>query len=209
MVSLRDSILVPMKDPRQTVRHTIILKASYDKEAYRHIMRDRWDPYEDFPIEESGRLVYLLRRIVNSDPSRIDQLRDVLQKHKKLIVFYNFNYELEMLRSFLDDLSYVYGEWNGQKHESIPISERWVYLVQYIAGSEGWNCTETNAILFFSQNYSYRTLEQASGRIDRINTKFSDLYYYHLRSVAPIDLAIAKALKEKKLFNEKTFLKEV
>ena len=47
-----------------------------------------------------------------------------------------------------------------------------------MSGAEGWNCIETNAIVFFSQNYSFRIMTQAAGRIDRLDTKFVDLYFY-------------------------------
>ena len=60
-------------------------------------------------------------------------------------------------------------------------------------------------MIFFSQNYSYKCMAQASGRIDRLNTPFVDLYYYHLMSRAPIDLAIRRAIKEKRDFNVSGF----
>lgn len=202
----RDKILVTMKDPRTTVRHEIGVKVEYDKLAYRKVMRDHWDVFENCPIEETGKWVYLLRRVVNSDESRIKALDEIIGTHPKLIIFYNFNYELELLRKYLNSIFYFYTEWNGQKHEEIlHDKDEWAYLVQYTAGAEGWNCIETNAIVFFSQNYSYRIMEQATGRIDRINTPFSDLFYYHLRSVAPIDLAIRKAIRDKRNFNEASF----
>lgn len=149
-------------------------------------------------------MCYLLRKCVNSDTSRLEALGPILKKHHKLIIFYNHTYELVMLREYFEDVEV--GEWNGEKHEEIPKTDEWVYLVQYSAGCEGWNCTETDAIVFYSQSYSYRMTIQAAGRIDRMNTPFSDLYYYKLKSTAPIDLAIARALNNKKNFNERAFI---
>lgn len=208
LMAHRDSIVVMMKDNRETERHDINVIVSYDKELYRKVLRDRWDPYDNCPIRETGKLLYLLRKTVNSDPSRIAVLDDILGSKKYLIVFYNFDYELEILKNYLDSIFYTYSEWNGHKHQAVPKDpEGWVYLVQYAAGSEGWNCTKTDTIVFFTQNYSYRTLEQSRGRIDRVNTPFHDLFYYHIRSNAPIDLAIHQALARKKKFNDHAFIR--
>ena len=206
--SLRDSILVRMVDNRDTVRHTEYVIVDYDRELYRTVFRDRWDPYQNQPIQETRKLMYLIRRVVNSDLTRIKALDRILGEKRYLIVFYNFDYELDMLKEYLDSIFYKYSEWNGHKHEDLPkCKDGWVYLVQYSAGCEGWNCIRTDTIVFFSQNYSYRVVEQASGRIDRINTPFKDLYYYHFRSNAPIDIAIWRKLKNKENFNEKSFIR--
>lgn len=205
---LREQILVDMKDGRRTTRHNEYVITEYDRSLYRTVMKDRWDPYENCPIEETGKLMYLIRRVVNSDESRIEALDEILKDRPYLIVFYNFDYELDMIKRYLDRIRYKYAEWNGHKHQDLPTcKEGWVYLVQYSAGCEGWNCITTDTVVFFSQNYSYRILEQASGRIDRMNTPFEDLYYYHLRSNAPIDIAIWRKLKDKKNFNERSFMR--
>lgn len=208
---LRDSILVYMKDDRNTVRHNEYVKVDYDTSLYRTVMRDRWNPYDNEPIQETGKLMYLIRRVVNSDFTRIMALDKILREKKYLIVFYNFDYELEIIKDYLENIKhYKYAEWNGHKHEEIPVCKKgWVYLVQYSAGCEGWNCITTDTIVFFSQTYSYRMLEQASGRIDRINTPFRDLYYYHLRSDSSIDLAIWSKLKNKQTFNEQSFIRKM
>lgn len=208
LVGLRDSILVPMKDDRTTVRHDEYLMAEYDSGLYKSVMAMRWNPYENCPIEETSKLLHTIRKVVNSDISRIKLLEKVLSQKKYLIVFYNFDYELEMIKDYLSEIGYKYAEWNGHRHQELPTcKDGWVYLVQYAAGCEGWNCVTTDSILFYSQNYSYRMLEQACGRIDRINTPFKDLYYYHIRSNAPIDLAIWRKLKNKENFNERSFIR--
>ena len=202
---LRDRILVNMPCQKKTVPHHIDIHCEYDKKKYLKVWRDRWDPYKDEPIPQVSQLFYCMRRVVNEDRSRLRACSELLEKHQRAIIFYNFNYELSGLISLCDELGIERAEWNGTNHNSVPTSDRWVYLVQYGAGSEGWNCTTTDTIIFFSQNYSYRMMTQAAGRIDRLNTPYVDLYYYHLKSYAPIDIAIGRALKNKKKFNERAY----
>ena len=204
---MRDSILVTIDYEKPTERHQSTILASFDRESYRRLMKDRWNIYEERPIENISELCYLLRKVVNADPSRLEEAIHVAEQNPKLIVFYNFDYELDILKNAPWPEGTVVKEWNGHKHEEIPTSERWIYLVQYSAGAEGWNCIETNAMLFYSQSYSYKMTEQAMGRIDRRNTPFRDLYYYSFRSYAPIDMAISRALKRKKNFNESRFFR--
>ena len=198
---LRASILVTMDFQRQTVAHHERILCGYDKNRYDNVMRLRWNPFKDMPVADAGELCQVLRKIVASDSERLEKLKEVLSAHPKAIIFYNYDYELEILRG----LDVEKAEWNGHRHESIPDSDRWVYLVQYAAGCEGWNCVTTDTIIFFSQSYSYKQMVQAAGRIDRLNTPFTDLYYFHLVSMSKIDLAIARALRNKKNFNENAF----
>lgn len=207
LTRLRNQILVNMDFQRQTKSHHEDVEVEYDKTLYRDIMKTRWDPYQHQPIKNASGLCYLLRKIVNSDVSRQVALLEVFEKHPKMIVFYNFDYELDILKSIHYGDKVKVAEWNGHKHEPIPTCNSWVYLVQYTAGAEGWNCITTDTIVFFSQNYSYKIMEQSAGRIDRLNTPFMNLYYYHFKSRAGIDLAISRALREKKKFNESRFIK--
>ena len=207
LVRLRNQILIDMDFNRQTISHHEDVYVKYDISKYKDAIRKRWDPYKDEPIQQASGLCYVLRRIVNEDISRQDALVEILEKHPKLIVFYNFDYELDILRAIQDVEDVEVAEWNGHKHQPVPDGDRWVYLVQYTAGCEGWNCVKTDTIVFFSQNYSYKVMQQASGRIDRLNTPFKELYYYHFKSRSGIDLAISKALSEKKKFNESRWVK--
>ena len=206
LIKYRNQILVNMKFDKPTIPHHITRYVEYNKNLYLSVFRDRWDPYDRCPIQETGKLCYLMRKVVNMDESRIEAVIELLGTHQRAIIFYNYDYELDILRKIAEKLEMVCGEWNGQKHEPVPEGERWVYLVQYNAGAEGWNCITTDTIIFYSQSYSYRMSVQAAGRIDRLNTKYKDLYFYHLKSMSPIDIAISRALNCKRNFNEKAFL---
>ena len=201
----RREVVVLMHFDKKTVPHDETVYVPYDKELTRLICSTRWDPYKNEPIQDAGALCYVLRRAVNSDERRIEAVEGIIALHPKAVIFYNFDYELEALRRMAQRIGLVCSEWNGHKHEQIPNADSWIYLVQYAAGAEGWNCVETDTMIFFSQNYSYKCMAQASGRIDRLNTPFVDLYYYHLMSRAPIDLAIRRAINEKRDFNVSGF----
>ena len=205
----RKEVLVTMKDERETVRHSVVVPVSYNIGMYRDAMRTGWNPYKNEPIQNAGELCYVLRQIVNSDMSRIAEVDRIVKDKKKVIIFYNFDYELMMLRDYCIDNEIDYGEWNGHIHDDLPEGDSWIYLVQYTAGSEGWNCITTDTVIFFSQSYSYRQSEQAAGRIDRINTPYRDLYYYKLKSTASIDSAISRSLSSKKNFNQTAFVSSI
>lgn len=207
LLRLRKRVLVEMPYLRHTVRHVKQTPVQYNVDLFNEVVKKRWHVYEDRPIKDVGELFILMRKVVNSDPSRLAKVREILANHPKLIVFYNFNYELDILRGLSEEV--LVREWNGHKHEEIPDGDHWVYLVQYTAGSEAWNCTTTDTVIFYSLNYSYKINEQAKGRIDRMDTPFTDLYYYVLRSNSLIDKAILRAIMTKTNFNEKRFSKDI
>jgi hypothetical protein len=203
LVKNRHAILVHMPYDKQTRRHSKTIMVDYDVDTFEKVQRERWNVYEDRPCRDITELFMVMRKVVNTHPSRLDAAKDLLEDHSKLIIFYNFDYELEILREL--DLFVETAEWNGHKHQELPQGKEWVYLVQYTAGAEGWNCTETDAILFYSLTYSYKLWEQAHGRIERMNSPFLDLYYYTLRSNTIVDRVIYRSLKAKKSFNIKGF----
>lgn len=205
LLRLRDSILIDMEFQRDTVQIHTDIYVDYDKELYRKVMKERWDIWKNEPIDNASGLCYALRKIVNTHDSRPEKLLALSEIHDRIIVFYNFNYELDILKSLDYPKGTVVAEWNGHKHEPVPKTKRWIYLVQYTAGAEGWNCITTDTMVFYSQNYSYKIMLQSAGRIDRMNTKYKTLNYYHLKTKSNIDLAINKALKDKKRFNETKF----
>lgn len=207
LIRHRNDILVNMEFERETVRHHRYVTCDYDDVMYNLISRRRWNPHENQPIRDAAELCRLLRELINTDPARLAEMDKILELHRRVIVFYNFNYELDILREWSSKKNIPYAEWNGQKHEPLPDGDDWIYLCQYTAAQEAWNCTTTDCMIMYSQTYSYKALAQSCGRIDRMNTKYRDLYYYHLLTTAPIDRAIKQALAHKRDFNERAWLK--
>ena len=207
LIQLRNGLLVTMDFKRQTISHHEDVYVKYSVEKYKDAGKRRWDPFKNEPIINAAGLCYVWRKIVNTDESRQLALLELFEKHPKMIIFYNFDYELEILKKLGYGVGVSVAEWNGHNHQSVPTTNKWAYLVQYTAGAEGWNCVSTDTIVFYSQNYSYKIMTQAAGRIDRLNTLYTDLFYYHLKSRSGIDLAISRALSEKKKFNAHSYVK--
>lgn len=206
LARLKDSIVVYMDYQNPTIPHQVYFELGYDRELYRRVTKTRWNPFTDAPIAQASEYAHTLRKISNMSEFRIAQTKTLIDENPRLIIFYNFDYELEILRNVCKEKEVIFSEWNGHKHESVPETECWVYLIQYNAGAEGFNCIATNTILFYSFNYSYKSMVQAAGRIDRINTPYRDLYYYYLYTEAPIDRMILRCLREKKDFNERRYV---
>lgn len=206
LFKLKEKVLVRMKYERKLVSNNIDIVVPYDEEMFNLVYIKRWNPYENRPISGISEAGYIMRKVVNSNPNRFEAIKELAEKHRRLIVFYSFDYELDILRTLEEKTNFTVAEYNGHLHEDVPTTHDWIYLVNYISGGEAWNCTQTNAVAFYSLHYSYRTTTQAAGRIDRMNTPFAQLYYYYIRSDSPIDLAIRKSLKAKKDFNEAKFL---
>lgn len=207
LIRLRNRVLVDMDFKRQTVAHHEDVYVRYDIFEYKNLIKTRWNPWTNTPMTNAAELCYSLRKVVNSDESRQVALLELIEKHPRSIIFYSFDYERDILLNLYYGNDVEISEWNGHKHQPVPDSDKWVYLVQYTSGCEGWNCIKTDTIIFYSQQYSYKVLHQACGRIDRLNTPFKDLYYFHLKTRSGIDLAISKALSKKKNFNEGNFVK--
>jgi hypothetical protein len=207
LMRLRQQILVPMHFERKTKRLRQFIPSTYDTNLYEKIMRDRWNIFKDKPIENGSELLTCLRRLVATDEDRLFNARFLMDIHDRLIIFYNFNYERNTIIQLAEELGREYWEWNGHVHEEIPKRDKWLYIVQYTAGAEGWNCITTNVMMFYSLNYSFKIIEQAEGRIDRLNTKYVDLEYYFLTSDSQIEKDIYKAVKTKERFNESAWLK--
>ena len=206
---LRNLILVDMPLARDTVQHHIDIIVSYDVNLYRETINTRKNYETGRPIKNVSEMCSLLRKICNTSPEKLNRLLDIYDERRRLIVFYNYDYELDMIKELCDKCNIPYAEWNGHKHQPLPEGNEWMYLVHYNAGAEGWNCVKTDTIVYFSQNYSYKIMVQSAGRIDRMNTTYVDLYYYHMKTRSGIDKGIDHAISSKKKFNESKFAKKM
>lgn len=207
----RKDILVEMKFNKETIRHIIDIQPEFDKDFFKDILKNRWNYWNDEPIKNSSEFMACLRKAVNISEDRIKKVSSLVKEKHSALIFYNFDYELIMLRSMCEENKFIFSEWNGHKHQPLPKdkSKDWCYLVQYSAGAEGWNCIETDTMIFYSINHSYKITEQAMGRIDRMNTPFTDLYFYRMVSKSWIDSAILRCIEQKKDFNERRFNEEL
>lgn len=203
---LRDRIMVDMDYKHDIQKFNENVYCSYDVGKYKEAIRTRWNPYKEQPIQDAGGLCYVLRRIVNEDQSRQVKLLEIIEDHPKVLIFYNFDYERDILLNLAYPPGTEVAEWSGHRHQPAPVGKKWVYICQYNA-CEGWELTSTNCVVFYSQNYSYKVVTQAAGRVDRLNTPYNELFYFHLKSRSGIDLAISRALHEKRKFNERRWCK--
>ena len=203
---LRRSILVEMPVERHTIRERETVYCDYDRDLYKWVVKNRMDPWTEEPLRDAGGVCRILRKVVSDNDWRSEQAKRILSSNERVIVFYNYNYELDRILAVAESLGLPTAQWNGHRHDAIPAEPRWVYICQYTSAAEGWNCTSTDTVLFWSLNYSWRVTEQCEGRIDRLNTPYSRLKYYFLESHSSIDEAVRRSLSSKKVFNERAFV---
>lgn len=203
---LRRSILVEMPVERHTTRERETVYCDYDRDLYKWVVKNRMDPWTEEPLRDAGGVCRILRKVVSDNDWRSAEAKRILSSNERVIVFYNYNYELDRILDVAESLGVPTAQWNGHRHDAIPAEPRWVYICQYTSAAEGWNCTSTDTVLFWSLNYSWRVTEQCEGRIDRLNTPYSRLKYYFLESHSSIDEAVRRSLSSKKVFNERAFV---
>jgi len=203
---LRRSILVEMPVERHTTRERETVYCDYDRDLYKWVVKNRMDPWTEEPLRDAGGVCRILRKVVSDNDWRSAEAKRILSSNERVIVFYNYNYELDRILAVAESLGVPTAQWNGHRHDAIPAESRWVYICQYTSAAEGWNCTSTDTVLFWSLNYSWRVTEQCEGRIDRLNTPYSRLKYYFLESHSSIDEAVRRSLSSKKVFNERAFV---
>lgn len=99
MVRYRNQLLVDMPFVRHTTREIIEIPVEHDRDLFKKVVKERWNVFENRPIKDVAELFIVMRKVANSHPSRLEQVRKLMEKHPRLVVFYNFDYELEALRT--------------------------------------------------------------------------------------------------------------
>ena len=107
---IKDQILINMDIKRRTIPHRINVITDYNKESYKIITKDRWDFINNKPIENASQYVQLQRQVVNSDNSKIERLKEIIELHNKLIIFYNFDYERDTILELIKDVNISYDD---------------------------------------------------------------------------------------------------
>lgn len=207
MMIRRIFIKMDYQSDKKRIERVIPIQARSAGEE-KEILMTHKAPGAQMPFTTFAAAIAYVRMNCYDKSKKTEALRKIIEKHKKIIVFYNFLSEkLEIERAAID-ANVTINFYNGQRHDPIPDTDEWVYGVQYNSGAEAWNCITTNAMVFYSPNYSYKTMEQAHGRIDRVNSPYECLYYYMLLNELNIDNKVMNALSSKKDFNEKMLEEE-
>lgn len=124
----------------------------------------------------------------------------------RLIVFYNFNNELEQLKYVCDALERPYSVVNGTDKDLYAYDNfnGSITLIQYQAGAMGLNLQKANKIIYFTPPLSSELYEQSKKRIHRIGQQFS-CFYYNLICTGSVEEKIYKTLEMRKDYTEALF----
>ena len=142
------------------------------------------------------------------NPHKIQAFKDILESTQdRLIVFYNFNCELDQLIRVCESLERPYSLVNGStkdlsnyEHESNSIT-----LVQYQAGAMGLNLQKANKIVYFSLTEEAELFEQSKKRIHRIGQDKPCFYYILICQNSIEDVEILPTLNIRKNYTDELF----
>ena len=142
---------------------------------------------------------------------KLQAFQELLEStNDRLIVFYNFNAELEALKGICDSVERPYSVVNGEskdlyayEHESGSIT-----LIQYQAGAMGLNLQKANKIVYFTPPLSSELFEQSKKRIHRVGQS-KTCFYYYLTCGGSIEEKIYRTLAMRKSYTEALFESEV
>lgn len=151
------------------------------------------------------KLLYSRMLCGHFNKEKLSAFEDLLEStNDRLIVFYNFNSELERLKEICEKFDKPTSEVNGAKHDLTNYNDcdNSVTLVQYQAGSMGINLQLSNKIIYFTPPLSSELFEQSKKRIHRIGQNHP-CFYYQLK--CGIEEKIYGTLAMRKDYTDKLF----
>lgn len=153
------------------------------------------------------KLLYQRQLASQYNSNKTTMLRDLLEStNDRVIVFYNFNEELEKIEDMCIRMERPVSVVNGQRKDlkCYEKDQDSVTLIQYQAGAMGLNLQKANKIIYFSLPLSSELFEQSKKRIHRIGQKNSCFYYY-LITERSIEEKIYEVLGQRRDFTNKLF----
>ena len=139
--------------------------------------------------------------------NKLEALKDLLESSDdRIIIFYNFNNELDSIKELCEELNRPVSEVNGQVKDLTNWNEQnnTVLLGQYQAASMGLNLQQANKIIYFTPPLSSELFEQSKKRISRIG-QTRNCFYYLLICKNSIEEKIYKTLEERRDFTDELF----
>ena len=153
------------------------------------------------------KMLYQRQLASQYNSNKTTMLRDLLEStNDRVIIFYNFNEELEKIENVCNKLERPVSVVNGSKKDlkAYDKEETSVTCIQYQAGAMGLNLQKANKIIYFSLPLSSELFEQSKKRIHRIGQKKSCFYYY-LITEKSIEEKIYEVLGQRRDFTNKLF----
>lgn len=180
---------------------------------YRTFKRDRIVDIDNKEFIGDTTLTKMLyeRQLCGSyNDNKLEALKDLLESSDdRIIIFYNFNNELDSIKELCEELNRPVSEVNGQVKDLTNWNEQnnTVLLGQYQAASMGLNLQQANKIIYFTPPLSSELFEQSKKRTHRIGQK-ETCFYYELICRNSIEEKIYKVLAERRDYTDKLFEEE-
>ncbi|WP_368076685.1 SNF2-related protein [Clostridium tyrobutyricum] len=153
------------------------------------------------------KMLYLRQLSSQYNKNKVNQLKDILESTEdRIIIFYNFNKELEIIKKLCEKLDKPISIINGAVKDLDNFNQynNSITLVQYQAGAMGHNLQKSNKIIYFSLPLQSELFEQSKKRIHRIGQE-KTCFYWYLITQNSIEEQIYQTLKERRDYTNKLF----
>lgn len=138
---------------------------------------------------------------------KLQAFKDLLSSTEdRVIVFYNFNEELERLKEIIIDLERPFSQVNGHVKDTKAYEEadNSVTLIQYQAGAMGLDFQKANKVIYFTLPLMSELFEQSKKRTHRIG-QTRPCFYYILTVKNSVECRIKETLEMRKDYTDDLF----